>query len=243
MICHFARFVAPSLCFLALTVPFIRAEESKGDLTEARKELFAAQYEHAAEQYRSLANAHPDNGEAWYGLVRAQLGLHHSRQAYLAAEEAMKSAPQSAGALTAAGLAMFRKGDLSRAEADLRSALKVEANYAGALGGLASIYSALSLAKSARDFRLAAYKRSPEDPELIMAYANTLKGEAHVKALEQAFQIYDPASEESRRLAVHIANDTAIGDRKLRRLAVLTRQPQSSCFRSWMGRIGNVASA
>jgi len=151
-------------------------------------------------------------------LVRAEIAAHHSGKAYAVAEQALAKAPQTAGAETAAGLAMYRRGDLYKAESHFRAALAIKPDYPGALRGMASIYSAVSKPRTARDFRLRAYRQSPDDPELMVAYANTLKGPDHIAALEAALLKIDPTTEQARNLRVHIANDRALGDRKLRRL-------------------------
>jgi tetratricopeptide (TPR) repeat protein len=186
---------------------------------DAKRELFAARYENAAQLYSQVVAKEPENGDAWYGLVRAQLSTHHSRDAYASAEKALKNSPHSAGAQTAAGCAAFRHGDLPGAERFYQAALKIDPQYPGALSGLASINSAVSRFKTARDLRMRAYKASPEDPELMVAYANTLKDDqAHIAALAAALARLDPASDEARRLRVHIADDRVVAGRKLRRL-------------------------
>jgi len=187
-------------------------------LAEAQTELFAGRYDNASSLYSKLLEERPGEADAWYGLVRAELEAHHSAKAYAAAEQALAKAPQSAGAETAAGLGLYRKGDLTKAEAHFRAALAINPNYPGALRGLASLYSAVSRPKTARDFRLLAYRQSPDDPELMVAYANTLRGPEHIAALEAALLRIDPTTEQARNLKVHIANDRAVGDRKLRRL-------------------------
>jgi hypothetical protein len=53
---------------------------------------------------------------------------------------------------------------------------------------------------------------------LIIAHVNTLNGEAHIAALEQALAIYDSESEEARNLRAHIQTDRALAGRKLNRL-------------------------
>jgi tetratricopeptide (TPR) repeat protein len=188
------------------------------DGMEARKELFAARYENAIALYSKVVAETPADGDAWYGLVRAHLGLHRSRDAYAAAEQALSKAPQSAGAQTAEGLAMYRRGDLAKAEAYFRAALKIDPNYPGALTGLASVDSAISMSKSARDLRLLAWAKSPDDPQLMAFHADAMKGDEHIASLEAAMARLDPASEEARDLRVHIANGRAMGVRKLRRL-------------------------
>ena len=193
-------------------------ESNAGGITEARNALYAARYEQAIELYRKYLNQNPTGSEAYYGLVRALLRSHHSQDALAAADEALRSAPGTAGAETAAGMASFRRGDLQKAEEHFRAALKLDSKYPGALVGLASIYSTVSKFKTAQDMRLDAFRNSPDDPELMLAHANTLTGAAHIAALEQVLAIYDPASEEARNLRSHIQTDRALGDRKLRRL-------------------------
>ncbi|HWD98122.1 MAG TPA: retropepsin-like aspartic protease [Bryobacteraceae bacterium] len=176
-------------------------------LAEAQRELFAARYENAARLYSKIVAEDPANGDAWCGLVKAELAAHHSREAYAAAAEALNKAPQSAGAHTAAALAAFRRGDLPTAEHLYHLVLKTDGNYAPALSGLARVYSAVSMFKTARGLRLHAYHVTPDDPSLMETYASTLKGEAHVAMLLAALRELDPASEEARALAAHIANE------------------------------------
>jgi tetratricopeptide (TPR) repeat protein len=200
---------------LRVTAP---GDEPRPSFSEAQAELFAARYDHAVDLYKTILKQEPATSDAWYGLVRAHLGLHHSRDAYAAADEALLKAPETAGAQTAAGLAMYRRGELAKAETFFRAALKIKPDYSGALRGMASVYSSIALYKTARDLRLRAYSLSPEDPELMVAHANTLKGDAHIKALETALAIYDPASTEARNLRIHVSTDRATGEKKLRRL-------------------------
>src|ERR1700741_353668 len=170
-----------AIAFLAFACSANAVEGAASEqLAEAQKELFANRFENASSLYSKLIEEHPEQSDAWYGLVRAEIGAHHSGKAYAAAEQALAKAPQTAGAETAAGLAMFRRGNLSAAELHFRAALTLKPDYPGALRGLASLYSAVSKPKTARDFRLRAYRQSPDDPELMVAYANTLKGSEHV---------------------------------------------------------------
>jgi len=207
---------AAGLVFACSAIAFETAAAER--FAEAQRELFADRFENASSLFSKLVQEQPEQGDAWYGLVRAEIAAHHSAEAYAAAEQALTKAPQSAGAETAAGLGLYRKGDLTKAEAHFRAALAINPNYPGALRGLASLYSAVSRPKTARDFRLLAYRKSPDDPELMVAYANTLKGPEHIAALEAALAKIDPAAEQANDLRVHIANDRALGDRKLRRL-------------------------
>lgn len=185
---------------------------------QAQAALFAARYVDAIELYRTALEKEPDGAECYYGLTRSLLKAHRSKEAYAVAEDALKRLPQTAGAQTAAGLAMFRKGELAKAEQSFRAALKLSKDYSPALSGLASVYSAISQAKTARTLRLQAYAHNPEDPDLMLARANTLTGEKHIAALEEVVSRLDPESEESRGLRAHIAADRALGGKRVRRL-------------------------
>src|SRR5579859_5977228 len=183
---------------------------------QAQKELYAARNEYAAILYQKLVEQEPTRGEAYYGLVRALLRAHKSRDAYTAAALGLEKAPQTAGAQIAAGMAAFRRGELSQAEQYYRAAYKIDPKNPGALVGMASLFSMVSKFKAARELTLQAYAYSPDDPALMMAKANSLKGAEHIAALEKVLAVYDPESDEARAVRAHIATDQAIGDRKLR---------------------------
>jgi tetratricopeptide (TPR) repeat protein len=216
-------FSIKSLCaFQAASAPTI---------DEAQKDMFAARYDQAAELYSKILNHDPADPEARYGLVRSLLRAHRTKEAYLAADKGLREAPKTAQAQTASGMVAYRRGDLAKAEEYFRAALNVSPQYPGALQGMASIYGALSKFKTARDLLLAAYRQSPDDPELILAYANTLKGEDHIAALERALAILDAASERAPELRVHIAADRVLGDRKLRQLISPYRSSEIKLFK------------
>src|SRR5258706_515294 len=111
---------------------------------EAQKELFAARYDQAAELYSKILSHAPADPEANYGLVRSLLSAHRTKEAYLAADKALREAPETAQAQTVSGMVMYRRGDLAKAEEYFRSALKMNPQNPGALQGIASIYGALS---------------------------------------------------------------------------------------------------
>jgi hypothetical protein len=151
--------------------------------------------------------------------VRALIEAHRAPEAYAAAGEAIRRAPQSAEAQTAFGLAMFRRGEMAKADVAFHEALRIDSKYAGALSGMAAIYRLTSKFQIARQYLNMAWHFPPDDPDLIVAHANTLRGAAHNAALKAVLAVYDPSSREARSLRAHIAADEALGDRKLRRLA------------------------
>ena len=195
-------------------------------IQQAERELFAARYDRAAELYAKLLREDPAWAPGYYGAVRSLIGAYRAHEAYFVAEEGLRRSPETAEAQAAAGLAAFRRGDLTTAEGCFRKALKINARCAPGLSGLGLIYNSISKFKSARTLMTAAYRISTGDPRLIAAWANTLQGDEHTAALQRALAIYDPGSREARALRVHIARDNAAGNRKLRRLATPYRNYQ-----------------
>jgi len=159
---------------------------------QAEQEFFTARYERAAELYAKLLYDDPAWAPGYYGAVRALIGVYRAHEAYSVAEEGLRHAPETADVQAAAGLAAYRSGDLPNAEACFRKALKINPKSAAGLSGLASIYNSISKFKPARTLIIAAYHALPGDPRLITAWANTLRGDEHIVALERALAIYGP---------------------------------------------------
>ena len=203
--------------------------------TQARQELYSARNEYAAVLYQKIIDQDPARGDAYYGLVRALLKSHKSHEAYAAAAQGLEKAPQTAGAQVAAGMAAFRRGDVAQAEQYYRAAYKIDPKNTGSLVGMASIFSMVSKFKTARELMLEAYRYTPDDPVLMMAKANSLKGAEHISELEKILAIYDPETDEARALRAHIANDRALGDRKVRRLTSSYQSGRIKLVPLWNG--------
>jgi cytochrome c-type biogenesis protein CcmH/NrfG len=112
----------------------------------------------------------------------------------------------------------YRRGELSKAEECYRSALKTDPNYPGAVSGIAAIFFAVSKFATGRQLMEQAYRLRPDDPDFMLAHANTLRGAEHLAVLEKVLLMLDPTAEEAQSLRAHIANDRAVGDRKTARL-------------------------
>ena len=207
---------------VALLVPFPCAwafqAPAADELAQARAALTAARFPQAADLFASVIAKEPANAEAYYGVVRALLGARRPAEAYTYAEQGLRRAPEKAETEDAAGIALVRKGELVKAEAHFRAALKLRANDPAALQGMASIFSIISKFKTARALTLQAYAQAPHDPVLLRAHANTLKGSDRVQELERVLALLDPASEQARNLHALIAAEKAAAGRELRRL-------------------------
>jgi tetratricopeptide (TPR) repeat protein len=171
---RFCRSAIPLLSAVC-ALPALAFQSSESDTAkQARAELFADRYDRAIDLYRkALATELPPDG--YSGLTRALLKAHKTKEAYAAAKEGLQREAQTPDAETAAGLALFRKGDIVQAEDHFRAAIKLDPRYCGALSGLAAINAAVSQPKTARDLLRQAYIACPGDPALMLAHANTFK--------------------------------------------------------------------
>lgn len=206
----------------ALVVSFSSAwafqEPASDELADARAALIAARFSQAADLFAAVIAKEPANAEAYYGVVRALLAARRPAEAYAYAEQGLRRAPENAQTEDAAGIALVRKGELVKAEAHFRAALKLRGNDPTALQGMASIFSIISKYKTARALMLQAYAQAPNDPALMRDRANTLKGADRIQALERLLAVLDPDSEDARELHARIAVEKAAAGRELRRL-------------------------
>jgi len=184
---------------------------------EARRLLYAGRYEQAAERYRALLAGDPGWGEGYDGLVRALLAAKKTPEAYQAFAQALNRAPNTAGAQTAAGRAMFRGGELKKAAEAFDAALKLDPRYASAVSGVARLASCTSRFQTAERLAAVAHQLAPDDPEMIVAWAETVKDRGErIQALEKALAIYDRDSESAPRLEHQIAVEKAVAGRRTR---------------------------
>ncbi len=185
---------------------------------EAQRALYSARYDRAIELYSNLLKQDPAWAAGYYGLVRALIEGERSREADEISKEGLRSLPDSAETQAAAGLVSYRQGDIVEAEKYFLKSRTLNPKYPGALEGLARINRCVSRFKTAKNLEKAAFDLSPEDPSLMNAWANTLKGEEHIAALQKLIALYDPASRQAQRLRAHIATDRALANRKVRQL-------------------------
>ena len=99
------------------------------------------------------------------------------------------------------------------------------------LQGMAAIFSILSKYKTSRALTLQAYAQAPNDPELMRAHANTLKGADRIQALDRVLALLDPTSEEAQDLHTRIAVEKAAAGRDLRRLITPYESTRLRMFR------------
>ena len=215
---QFAGISRRLLIISLLPAALVAADSVSDTAAEARRELFTGHSDFAAKLYARVVAAEPSSGDAWYGLVRSQLEGHHPKEAQASADDALKKAPGTPGAETAAGMADWRSGQLNDSIKHFGAALKLDPKYAGALAGMAVVESALAKSRTARDLWTRAWMASPDDPALIAAHSASSKGTDQIAGLEKALAGLDPASDAGRSFQTRLATARALVDTKVGRL-------------------------
>ncbi len=204
---------AAALLVLTAAAPLC-AEDLLGS---ARQHDFARRNQQAVDGYRAAVQARPDSFEAWEGMIRCLIRDKRAGEAYQAWEEASRQPGTGAFRKTAEGHVLFRQAEFDRADAAYGEAIRLDSRAALAYVGLASLHGLISQNESAANVANLAYRLIPENPTAILARAYELEDPtAHVAALEQALALFDPNSEETRALRIHVASDRQIGHRDAR---------------------------
>ncbi len=120
-------------------VPLLSIEKGGGAVFEGEQLLKQQDYIGAVEAFQREVTEHPNNELAWMKMAVAYLSLNQPNEAYNAAENMLRIAPDDSAGLFYKGLSSMYKGDATTAEASLRRAIEIEDKYATAHYYLANI--------------------------------------------------------------------------------------------------------
>jgi tetratricopeptide (TPR) repeat protein len=109
-------------------------------LVSAQALLKKGAYEDAAAAFKSIVEKNPTSAEAQAGLVRSLLRAHSLDEAEEAGKKAVAAISSSALVHAAFGDVNFRMGKFGEAEAEYRSALKLDPNSARGWFGMARMF-------------------------------------------------------------------------------------------------------
>ena len=135
----------------------------------------AGNFDAAAARFREATGARGSSGAVAYAwLARADLHLHKVEEAESAAHEAIRREPDLAAAQSALAEVYFRQAKFAETDSILRKLVQSGTSDARAYYALAQVYWATANNRAAKSNIDAAHRLDPEDPDIGMAWTQTL---------------------------------------------------------------------
>jgi len=157
-----------------------------------------AMYQHgyldqAAESFKQVIAAKPDNADAYYNLGTLTLRRNDFDQARQYLEQTLKLRPDYPEAWNNLGMIAAQQGQVEDAIRNFQQSLSLRPNYATALLNLGNVYRRQKLFDKAQDCLKRALALQPDDPEvsysLGMFYAQQNQMQAASEYLQRAIEL------------------------------------------------------
>lgn len=200
-------------CVSAPALP--QSAASPGSPDDANQLFRAGRFHEAATAYRALIEKTPSSAAARSGLIQSLLKLDDVQAADDESSRALQVAPQSALIHAARGDVLFRKGLMPAAEAEYRSALRLDDKCARGWLGLGKIEAMVSHPGHAREAFTRAHELDAEDGDAFYRWAVLLPYPQNVAALEKHRTEFHADPERERREREYIAFLKAVAGRKI----------------------------
>ncbi len=201
------------ICSVAYTLPDSPSDDAK--LTSARVLFKQGKFQDAAAAYRAILEKDRSSAPAYAGLVQSYVKADDVVAADEASGRAMTALPQSALVHAVHADVYFRKGLLAEAEAEYRTALKLDDKCARARLGMGKILSAVSDSTHAKEYFTKAHEFDPDDGDALYHWAVLLPYPQNVSELEKHLSEYHSSPEEERRERQFVELVRGIGDREV----------------------------
>src|SRR5579859_1316905 len=120
-------------------------------LASADELLHASKFPEAAAAYKAILEKEPATANAHVGLMRSLVRSQQLSEAEEAGKQAIQAAPLSDLVHATYGDVNFRIGQMGTAEAEYRTALKLDANSARGLCGMGRMYAMVGMNKRAKE--------------------------------------------------------------------------------------------
>jgi Flp pilus assembly protein TadD len=204
-------FVAAAVAASAQTACKVATPGAAGNAAAA---AFAnSDYEAALAAYQQVLASHPDDDAALAGVVRSQIALHKPDEAFDTAKSEVDAHPKSAGAHTAYGLVLYRRGHIDEAEKSFFTAQQLDVCYALAHYGIARVARANSMHATADKQIRVAYQLDPNDPTIRGAWLRTLPLGRRIAELKKL--LASPSANDKQKTAIQHSIDFLEQEQKL----------------------------
>ncbi len=143
-------------------------------LISANALLHARKYSEAEAAFQNIIAKEPASPEARVGLMRTLMRQRKFNDAEEAGKNAITALPSSSLVHATVGDVDFRTAQMAEAEAEYRSALRLDANSARGNYGMGRLYTMLSMYKHAKQAFARAHELDPSDDEIFRAWIESL---------------------------------------------------------------------
>lgn len=188
----------------------------------------------AAESFRQVIAAKPDDADAYYNLGTLSLRENNLQQAEVYLQQAVKLRPDYPEAWNNLGMMAAQQGKLEQAVADFQQSLQLRPAYAIALLNLGNLYRRAHQFEQAENYLAQAQKLQPDDPEILyalgMLYAQQNQMDRAAGFLQQAIELRPDYPEALNNLGVLFVHEQNYADAEAqfkRGMAVAPQYDQS----------------
>ncbi|MFP5226655.1 MAG: FG-GAP-like repeat-containing protein [Acidobacteriota bacterium] len=186
--------------------------------------------EQAAENFRQVVAAHPDDADAWYNLGTLSLRRNDLDQAKQYLETTLKLRPDYPEAWNNLGMLAAQQGAMPDAITDFEQAIRLRRNYAVAMLNLGNVYRREHAWDRAEPYLKQAVALQPEDAEtnfsLGMLYAQTQNAAQAEPYLHRAVELDPDNAEALNNLGVLLAREQKMADAESQFRAAIQAVPQ-----------------
>ncbi len=202
------------LLLIAAAAP-VRAQTLEDHVRQGNLALRDGRWQDAVISFSRAVELEPKSASAHAGKVRSLLRLSRTADAARALQAAVSAAPDSPAVHEAAGELRLRQGRFDAALLEFRRALATDPMFAPAWWGMARVHAAMSMRETARKEALQALALVPDDPDLLLTWAQLQKtSKLALPALERYLAIRPLNDSQRQWIGNQIALLNALQDRK-----------------------------
>jgi tetratricopeptide (TPR) repeat protein len=152
--------------------------------TDADKAMMAGDYAKAEDLYKAEVAKQPGDGDSELGLIHALLREQRVDSAAVEVASALKAWPKSAALVTARGEVEYRKGELWNVEPTVVASYKLDPCNGRTRLLFARVLEASARYATAKQQYTLAHEFDPENPEIKLAWIQTLPAAQRAAELE-----------------------------------------------------------
>ncbi|HEY3928290.1 MAG TPA: aspartyl protease family protein [Candidatus Koribacter sp.] len=159
--------------------------QQNSDLVAGRAAFAAGKYDDAAARFRAVLAKEPGSVAAQVALVRTLLSQEKLQEAVDLAGKYLAATPNAAPLHTSMAEVHFRRAEMSAAESDFRSAIRLDPTDTQAYLGLAKLVGALGYHGKAYQLLVTARDLAPDDPDVQRQWIRFLPRSSRIPAMEK----------------------------------------------------------